>query len=337
MTDYDDPSSVMHNIEESYHHHGSSDRHHHAHWAHWPERHSGKIACVAILVALILFVVIFGFYWALSNEVHSHVHTHSMDVEMLKARGNPFASHALYSLSGLGQTGEYRVNLCRSALYRPHNETAGAMVTLWSVPDDDLAQLVLLRPYALQVRLNVRYNVARAALGTVASGSKDDRYVVTRFELASSFAGFSTIRLVESAVDIYKRTVRKTRALTLCSDDPSSSAGPCRRHVTPDGTMVVNNTYEAPMDQPSSRRPAANSSKFGPASSHDDGGDSRDVSVTYGRADLRAMEDDIAHIRLYHLLFYSEYGRGVHDASPSDTDSDYNGDYLVLSMQAKPC
>jgi hypothetical protein len=350
MTEYDDGSGgAMHDRDDDHHHHGGA-RHLSHYFDHkWVSPHYGKLACIIGVSLIALFALIFGIYFGLAGEFHGHVHTHAMDMETLKARANPFESHALYAASSGARKSEYRANFCHAGLYhvvwsgggKSHNGTAA----LLAAPTDELSQLMALRPYVLSAKVALRYNVERANAfpggsggTTTTSAGRDDRYVVTRFQLASSYLGFSTIRLVESAVDIYRRQVRTVRALTLCSDDPISSAGRCKQYATLDGDMIINNTYTAPMDQPT-KKPPANGTGFG-TSGH---GADQDVDVQHDRADRHAMEEDIAHIRLYHLLFYSEHhkqgpgGGAPRDADNSDDDADYNGDYQVLSMQVTPC
>lgn len=358
MTEYDDGSRVAtrdaYDIDEeaaAEHYHASKHARHIEHYWYdkWVSPHHGKLACIIAFSFLILFIVIFAIYFALAYSYNDHVYTHSMDMATLSARNNPFESHALYSLSAGGRRTEYRASRCHSDYYHAvwRNDPNGvAKASLIRTPTEELAKLVTLRPYVIDVDINVRYNVERANAfpgGATSSSSKDERYIVTRLNLASSFTGFSTIRLIESAVDIYRRTVRTVRSLTLCSDDPISSAGRCKQYITLDGTMIINNnTYTMPMDQPDRKAPT-NESSFGTSGTNND--DQTDVSVQQhaDRSDRRALQDNIANIRLYHLLFYSEYkSTGSRTESPDTYNDDvanteYNGDYQVLSAEAKPC
>jgi hypothetical protein len=103
--------------------------------------------------------------------------------------------------------------------------------------------------------------------------------------------------------------------------------------------MLVNNTYSIPLDQPSSSFNRKNVS--GVATTTTGSGDESDVQVSSDKAEINAMEEDIAHIRLYHLQFYNEYqksaSRGNIGDDADDSDTTYNGEYQVLSVQVTAC
>lgn len=352
MSHYDDDTAMRDEEMDgasSHHHHHHSKNHAERHWTrHWAEENSAWIAVGVVFFFLVLFGLMFGLYWALSAETQNHVHTHAMELESLKARVNPYtSSSALYSLSGSGHVGEYRSTVCHADLYQVAGGTTASTnntISLQRLPTDQYSQLIQSHPYAIQARIIVRYAVepANIPIGS-GSGNKEERYIVTQVALATYYPAFSTIRLVESRVDNYKRVVRPVRSLTLCSDNLESSVGPCRQYVTMDGAMEMNNTYTVTMDQPqqpdngASGKPSTNRSGGGKMSSNDIDG----VSVSNDKLDRRVLIDSISHIRLYHLLFYVENGRddrghtggGDHD----DKSFDYGGEYQVLSAQVKPC
>lgn len=274
---------------------------------------------------------------------------HSMDMQQLKERSNPFDSHSFYSLVS-NRKDEYRSTFCHSGLYKSTTlDGDGGVNVLETLPTEHLEQLMGQKPYVLQARVPIRFNVDAQSLPTSSSSSKkqdDQRYVVARVELVTNYASFSTIRLLESSLDIYRKTLKTTRALTLCSDDPISSVGRCRRHITIDGTMVMNVTYVVTMDQPQQQGSAPTPKKSNTTTNSGGRGSSRDgmdgVSISNDKSERNAMEENIAHIRLYHLLFYTEYSEAVDgnddiSSSGGGNGADYRGDYLALSVQVTPC
>lgn len=341
----------MHGLDEddeAAHHRHHIKKHGERHWTrHWAEENSAWIAVGIVFFFLVLFGLMFGLYWALSAETHGHVHTHAMEIESLKARVNPYtSSSALYSLSGAGHLGEYRSTLCHADLYQVAGGGSGPKsnhtISLQRLPTDQYSQLVQSHPYAVQAHIIVRYAVepGNIPLGS-GSGNKDERYIVTQVALATYYPSFSTIRLVESRVDNYRRVVRPVRSLTLCSDNLESAVGSCRQYVTMDGAMEMNNTYTVTMDQPQQSPDGGKPSTSGGSkmSSTDIDGTGRDVSVSNDKLDKRVLVESIAHIRLYHLLFYVD-GSSHTDNDDDSHDSksfDYGGEYQVLSAQVKPC
>lgn len=314
---------------------------------HWLEVHHRKV--IIALIIVLLFVVVGGIVLAcaFSVDTHNRLHNQAMDIETIKAKTNSFNTHSLYSPNSASQRNEYRINLCHSALYQSMRVRNGTSLVLTRAQTERLEQLGTLRPYVIQTRVNIRYNVeqqqASSSAAAVKSNNAGDRYVETRFELVTNYPVFSTIRLIESAVDIYRKTVRTTRTLTLCSDSPSSSVPGCRRYTRLDGLMLVNNTYSIPLDQPSSSSSSSPSRKNASGVATTTGsGDESDVQVSSDKAEINAMEEDIAHIRLYHLQFYNEYQKSAshgNTASAADDEDDaiYNGEYQVLSAQVTAC
>lgn len=110
--------------------------------------------------------------------------------------------------------------------------------------------------------------------------------------------------------------------------------------------MVMNVTYVVTMDQPQQQGSAPTPKKSNTTTNSGGRGSSRDgmdgVSISNDKSERNAMEENIAHIRLYHLLFYTEYSEAVDgnddiSSSGGGNGADYRGDYLALSVQVTPC
>jgi hypothetical protein len=293
---------------------------------------------------LVFGIVFFALWWAATVQMNNEMHTHSLDIAQLRERANPFDSHAFYSQVALRKD-EYRATHCHWGIYRQVNTDDGLSI-LEPLATDRLDELATAKPCVMEAQVPMRFNVppqslpaSYSSLSSSTPKNQDQRYIIVRVELATNYQSFSTIRLVESAVDIYRRVVKTTRYLTLCSDDPVSSVGRCRRHLTVDGTMVMNDTFVMTMDQPqvtpaptpAVKRNSTATSGIPPRGQSRDATPDNAVSLN-NKDDRSVLEQNIAHIRLYHLLFYSEY----RDGTPED-DSPTNNDYLALSAQLKPC
>ena len=299
----------------------------------WVAHHHRNLLGVVVCLLLVGVVLFGALYFGLRGDLNGHVHEHAANMQQTQSIQQP---DALYSVSGAGMRNtEYRKNFCHSALY--YTVAGGNASTLEKAPTDRPDYLNSLRPYVVQARLHMRLNVdPQSDMGCAAATNypkntrPDGRCMVAHLEMGSSYGAFSTLRLVESALDIYRRTVRTTRAITLCSDDPVSGAGRCKYYTTIDGTLILNSTYTVLMDLPAVLSPPAARKNRTTG-----GGDSADtVKVDYERTERHVMEDEIAHIRLYHILGYSEYAQQADDASET---GDYNGDYQVLSAQLAHC
>jgi hypothetical protein len=312
-------------------------------------RHSGKVLCV-VVVALILFFSLVFIYWGRFDRFGDRTDRRIGDLDhRLSSRGRvggeSFAANGLYAMSSIFTAREeYTLALCQLSLYRTGTGPGKREILL---PRDTAQQVRALvnreavpeKSFVIKTHFELHYNVNPSELvGVKLKGmSREERFLVLHYEVASNYAHFSTIKLVVSTEDIYRRIPRLKREVILCSDRPGS-ARRCSRRSTMDSFMMMNNSLLLSMEAgtPISRNPKEKNSSV--KSETAPAGDGEDNSAEEGlnllstdKESLFALEQDIASIRLFHILFYKEsVGEGGREAE------DYS-EYIALTVEPSAC
>jgi hypothetical protein len=218
------------------------------------------------------------------------------------------------------------------ALY--HLNTTGSeerlLLTDTSVPGLDSQ-----KNFVIKMKFNMRFNLRPDELGYDVEKlgiRADEKYLLLHYELATNYPHFSTIRLVESSLDLFSKTLQMRRIFTLCSNSPSATERRCNRLTTLSDNIVMNNTRISTMDQPQKYNTTSSFTrdipdKFsGSGSGGGGGGSSKDLDQINNNANTQALEDEISNVRLFHVYFYREA-----------SSRDLYGEYLALSIEPKVC
>lgn len=315
----------------------------------------------AVIVCCIVIVIVFGLFiffmpWYYYNDNNYYIHQIE---QQMKSQSTQFTSQGLYSLGrSLSSRTEYDLCLSHMTLYHiaPGSDPAVLEVTVKSRFEENR----LLKHHTIRTQFNLRYNVAPDKLGYDTNKlemRKDERFVVLHYEVASSYAAFSSIRFIESTLDS-KKSIVPRRVVTLCSNDPSGLAKKCnRRSANFDGMLIMNNTRILHMDQPNTgsggggkKHPPSPPGSTNPRNrtsniyvepkdvddeEEGEGGEeiedsNEDVDYNEVRDNTNALINDITHTRFYNILFYRE------DKQSMKGGNDYS-EYVALSVEPTKC
>jgi hypothetical protein len=283
----------------------NADKPHHHHpvvasvssWRYW-------IFGVLCFLLFFLFFFLFWGTWATTNSETQQA------ISRIKSQLTPsskgFTTSGLYSVPA----GFNQLSLCQMALYHGTTDSDGKNERLQMT---DAREFTEQENYVIKTRFDMRFNVEPDQL--------DEKYFIVHYELASNYPFFSTIKLVESTLDIKTKNLIVKRELILCSNHPSSSERRCNRHTTLNDIIAMNNTRISPMDpvRRSDRKNASKTTKIEPANDMD--------MMDDDERHVQQLEEEISNLRLFHLNFYRE--------SASTRDS-YK-EYLSLSVEPSQC
>jgi len=316
--------------------------------------HQNKWIAVFICAGLILLLFIF-LYWAWFDQAqtqnHHHMHQLDMRLDDREMGRNSFsvAQSSLYSLASVlgASRRSYTLALCHRASYDPVQRDRREVL----VPSDMNARAQALvqrqintlpKNSLLDVRLEMRYNVEVAPDVLVKNGlSPTQRYQTLHYELASNYAGFSSIKLLVSSEDIYRQVPRVRQEVLICSNRPDSERR-CSRSVS-DNKLRMNNTLLFPMEQavqpqPEQQEdPSARPGRQQAQQTEEPEQPQRGIDlVDQDKENLRGLESNLANNRQFHILFYMEASTSSRTAATSRDDNDYN-EYIALTVEPAMC
>lgn len=317
-------------------------------YKHYCGKHYGKVWFI-VFCCVVVFLIVLITYLALFNtgiERNQH-HIHELD-KKIATQNHDYSSTGVYSLASSVNLGtEYALTLCHRDLYHLHHKDT--KMKRVSIDEEGYRGVIGEKTYIIKTTFSLRYNVEAQDLGFNVAKYKlrsGDRYLVVHYEVVSSYGAFSTIKLVESTID-KERLLKTKRDIVVCSDNPSYNSGvrKCSRHGTLDNTMVLYNTHLFPMDtipkkQPSTLKPVNSSvsRNKGPTQRtnnpppeddevklDDDGID----LLTEEKDGIHMLENELSHIRLFHLVFLKEN-------TTQTRDKEFN-EYIVLAVEPTRC
>ncbi len=315
------------------HHHGTS----HSRWI--------MLGCVVLFVVVVSITI--GFWiWAGTTTTTTSQQMHALDAKLQRQRYSDFSSEGLYSLANTLRTrAPHVLQLCHMALYTESEQSK----TLH--PVDDVAEAAAEHRndeyYVVKAQFAIQFNVKPEELGYDARrlglDQLDEHYQMTHYELAANYVDFSTVKLLETELDVHRRALRTSGEFIVCSNNPALHVKRCGTQQ--DGLFVMNNTRLVLMDAPTLRdapqktattgtttkalpqgkTPTATPKTSAPTE-RDDGVDLTPES----REHLKGLRGEISHLRLYYLQFY----RAI---PPVSRDDDTFREQLVLRVEPNKC
>jgi len=297
----------------------------------YESKHWGKV-WVAFLCCFVFFIIFFLVWIGLFNT-QQNTNTHHMhQIESQLKSSSPFrtaqqyVTNGLYSLASVFATRqESSLSLCHQAMYKPMVVQRQEVL----VPGDSIERTRALlqrritaqdKQYMVKTRFDLHYNID---VGKEGGAQADQLYQTVHYEVATNYAQFSTVKLLVTSEDIYKKVPRLRQEIVICSNKPGSSRQ-CSRRTTVDNLMLMNNTLRVPMEQPS--QTVGNTT-----GAHTEG---EDLQMDAAQS-LKQLERDIASNRLFHILFYREASDNSETLGRDDVD-EYN-EYLALIIEPSTC
>lgn len=284
-------------------------------------------------VCCFLFFTIFFFVWiGVYNTRYwdNDYRVHQIETKVSQSSGfraaQQYVTNGLYSLASVFATRQASsLSLCHQAMYKPTVVQRQEVL----VPGDSIERTKALlqrrittqdKQYIVKTRFDVQYNID---VGKEGGAEADQLYQTVHYEVATNYAQFSTVKLLVTSEDIYKKVPRLRQEIVICSNRPGSSRQ-CSRRTTVDNLMLMNNTLRVPMEQPSQA--------FGNSTgAHSEG---EDLQLDAAQS-LKQLERDIAGNRLFHILFYREASDNSETLGRDDVD-EYN-EYLALIIEPVTC
>lgn len=289
----------------------------------------GGLLCILMTIGL-LFVV--SWIWSGSIQNHNNHFIHQLDQRLSSGHHSDFTTNGLYSLTNTFKTGETNVlSLCHLALYSKNGEMLQPKNTDSNYKSDPTTTTT--DPfYIIKSYFNIKYNANfyNNDIYKKLNIDPSERYLLIHYELASNFDQFSSIKLIESEINLRTKSLQLKKEFIVCSNNPSIEVKRCQ--LQNDGILLMNNTRLLYMDNPShyneNNDKPINDIPLEKNDSHHIK-DHSGIDITPGyRENLRDLKDDISHLRLYHLLFYK--------TDSSGRDSIFN-ENIILSISLNKC
>lgn len=290
--------------------------------------------CIIVVALLVTFGAAFV-YWTTEGKFRQNVYQAINDI----SEKNSFLSDSknMISLSsfenlwnGISSQNlikQRHLTLCTTELLKADSEKPNASLNIASDPRDQILYDQDAFFYALDFKLSFEFGVDLTTYVLNAQHLDATKtYMTLSYLITSSYLRFSTVKLIENALDARGRTLIKTRDIILCSNNPSLDARPCSSTASPN-TMFVKNTKLLPMarkpsialDHPSNSttgstpqnhragKTVAPTTRDGerPAVAEED--DSYDILHGENEEVINRykVEDDFTRdIRIYNVLFY---------------------------------
>ncbi len=281
----------------------------------------GKTWLVVGCVFLFFFIFVLVWLAYVNNNTNSnewHVHQIEQRVSQSTMRSaQQFIRNGLYSMGAIfASRKEATLSLCHTGLYtatvvsgqevlQPCDTVKRTRAMLQhTLSQQDRSQL-------LDVRFDLQYNIDVGGKGAPA----DQLYETVHYEVFATYAQFSTVKLLVTSEDLYKKMPRVRQEIVICSNKPGS-ARQCNHHTSLANMFYMNNTLRVPMEQVSGNATALQ-------------GDEMHADAAYS---LKQLETRMANNRLFHVLFYREAG----DTVGRDDVDDY-AEYLALIVEPGSC
>lgn len=351
---------MSYDVIEPQHHHRSHHNDDHKEEKHWAKQYAGwfwiGICAFFVLIIIVLFVV-WGTSW---NQISFHDRSLRDIDRRLVAQKADFSSNGLYSLAASFKThSEYDLWLCHMSMYELDRLAPDAPELFYQA---DRAQRLLGKPivaqsledeaaqYMIKSRFWLRYNVPAEALGfnKAKLGMNDERvaeqrYLVVHYEVATSYAHFASVKLVEYSQDIYRKTMRMRREITLCSNAQQGTTRRCNDAASMDEILILNNTRVYQMDQVNSAmhtRPRATpSAARGQPVRQEEERDEVGIDLLLDEKESAAqLENEMANTRAFLLLFTRERTvAGSASRTPARGEPTRQVEYVALAVEPTRC
>lgn len=308
------------------------------------------VACVALVVLIVVLVVVLvPWNTATTQATASQVRT--LEQRLAEQHRSDFETERIYSLSDAYRTGRpHTLALCHIGLYQapPGQVTLSALPPIPTelvppaAPTTTKSGAAETKQYAILAHFQLQFNADTPALRDMVRRLQldegDGRQELIHYELASSYRDFSTVKLVELALDTHRNALKVKREFVACSNNPALRVKRCDHQV--DGLMVMNNTRMLPMENP--LRPSTKKPKTGanattttvtkpktPAKTEEP---QQGIDLTpESQESLKALKNKLTHLRMYFIQFY-------HAEKPATgRDADAFQEKLVLTIEPNKC
>lgn len=304
---------------------------------------------LCFFIVLIILAVFFFSYWGWGTTQNT-MNIQSLNTRLAAQHHSDFETEGLYSLAQTLQSRQPQtLALCHMGLYAA---TTASGVGLQPVRDttthlgeqqqhhSDVFYYVVKSRFALHFNVDAARADAYGFDLSRLSRAADERYQMIHYEIASSYTDFSTIKLVESELDLSKRSLRVKREFIACSNNPLLAVKRCGNLI--DGRLVMNNTRLEPMDvahkEKKNKTGDANLSTATTTKQQTPPATKATVVATEEGIDLtpehqeslRALKSEISHVRLYHVVCYKS-------ETPLNRDDETFRETVLLRIELNKC
>lgn len=255
-------------------------------WRYW------ILGVFCILFFFLFFFLFYGIAWNTNETTQQQINTIKSQLTSTTPKG--FTASGLYSSIS-------QLSLCHMALYHGVTDAAGGE----KLQLTDTREMMEQENFIVKSRFDMRFNVEPDQLGYDVRKlgiSPDEKYMLVHYEMATNYPFFSTIKLVESTLDMEKKSLIVKREIILCSNNPSSSERRCNRRTTLNDIIAMNNTRISPMDPSVRRADRRNTSKPTQTKTASNDMDVMDDDERH----VHQLEEEISNLRLFHIQFYRE-------------------------------
>lgn len=322
------------------------EKHHHNHYG-YSRSAWFAVACFAIFLVVVILIAVLWPYTVTTTQSNA-MSIHSLNEKLAAQHRSDFETEGMYSLSRAFHTHQpHTLALCHMGLYRTSSASASDLRVVQDAGLHVGEKHGSERYYVVKAHFNIQFNVDALSLSGVTARKLqqqlqvyDEHYQLVHYEMASSFTDFSTVRLIESELDVHKNQLKVKREFIACSNNPSLDVKRCHNLV--DGLMAMNNTRLVTMDNPTKEKkqkkdpvnetaPATVKAKTvsGKTTASELESDQGVDLTPEVKESLKQLKNEITHLRMYHIQFYH--------AEKGARDSDSFKETLILTVEPSKC
>ena len=185
-----------------------------------------------VLIIALYFIFLNPYYWYKTDYIEKDLHTKMAQIKEntnIENSENSLSSlslsNTLFSLMSVYKTVKIKkLSLCHLNIYYTHkglyNDTLNTLnQTITQMNDGDMKNYYY-NPLSIKFDLTYNYDVSKIGNPQVRLLS-DKRWLKFDYNITSNYAYFSTIRFLESEIDIYDQSIKTIRNIVLCSNNPN--------------------------------------------------------------------------------------------------------------------
>jgi hypothetical protein len=291
------------------------------------------VACVILFVAVVILIVIFVPMTVSTAQTNAQ-HIQTLDEKLAAWHTSDFETDGVYSLSRVYDTGlAATLALCHIDMYHMQDSVL--------VKPGDQGAISGSEFYGLNTRFTLQFNVPAQALSPDKRQRLDtngEKYQLIQYEVATNYLDFSTVKLVDSLLDLHKKTLKVRREFIACTNNPNSEYRRC--DYIHDDVLAFNNTRLLSMDTPQNekkKQPKQNDTVTAPtakttvpkAPKNEPVENDNGIDLTPQlKENVKTLGSEISQLHVYHIQFYK--------ANKVGRDGDFT-ESLVLTIKPRKC
>ena len=191
--------------------------------------------CVIVIFFVVLFIVSI-FYWGRVDNFRNHMNQFVSEVteqNSIQSDTKNMISFSALAATALTQSQHIiktnKLGLCYTDILKSDTDDPKSSTSLSTVSvNEEISYDKSAYYFALDFKMSLEFDVDVSSY-VLKSKTLDrtQRYMTLSYLITSSYTRFSTIKLIETGLDIKTKTLMRTKEVILCSNNPSFESIPC--------------------------------------------------------------------------------------------------------------